>query len=115
MDELAGKGFTFKEAMYAMTQLFPNLQIGYALSEQTGTTDGIVKFPTDKADGKYTQLANKIKGHTNAGGTWANSQVVQEDLYVPPPPVTRSSDPIFCKRRQFQLLFLWQIIWRPAR
>ncbi len=97
VDELAGKGFTFKEAMYAMTQLFPNLQIGYALSEQTGTTDGIVKFPTDKADGKYTQLANKIKGHTNAGGTWANSQVVQEDLYVPPPPVTRSSDPISVK------------------
>ena len=97
VDELAGKGFTFKEAMYAMTQLFPNLQIGYALSEQTGTTDGIVKFPTDKADGKYTQLANKIKGYTNAGGTWANSKVEQKDLYVPPPPVTRSSDPISVK------------------
>jgi len=75
VDKLASKGFTFKEAMYALGKLFPGLEgMSYSLAEQAGTKEGVVKF---SADTNYTPLVEKIKAHTNAGGKWENSQVIQ--------------------------------------
>ncbi len=91
VDKLAAAGFTFKEAMYALDQLFPGLDIGYSLGEQAGTPQGIVRFSADKS---YTPLAEKIKGYTGAGGAWQDSQVVQANVNENKPADTNRTDPI---------------------
>ncbi len=96
--EMASKGFTFKEAMYALDQIFPGLDIGYSLAEQGGAEaqpQGLVRFTSDKS---YTPLAEHIRSFTGKGGKWEDSKVIQADkaAEVKPAPTTRT-DPISVK------------------
>ena len=96
--EMANKGFTFKEAMYALDQIFPGLDIGYSLAEQAGAEaqpQGLVRFTSDKS---YTPLADHIRSFTGKGGKWEDSKVIQADkaAEVTPAPTTRT-DPISIK------------------
>lgn len=76
VNQMKAAGFTFKEAMYALDQLFPNLDIGYSLGEQSNTKDGIVRFTSDSS---YDELYNTIKGNTNSGENWAGSEVARRE------------------------------------
>lgn len=92
VDAFAAKGLSFKEAMYTLDQFFPGLDIGYALGEQAGTKEGIVRFNSDPS---YTPLAEKIKSFTGADGVWKDSQVVQAEKKPANEPVNTSrNDPI---------------------
>jgi len=103
VDELAAKGFSFKEAMYTLDQFFPGLDIGYSLGEQSSTAEGIVRFNSDES---YTPLAEKIKGYTGEGKAWAGSQVVQAKKEEVKPAETKRTDPISIKTGDSRLYFM---------
>lgn len=71
---LAEKGFSFKEAMFALDQLFPGLDIGYSLGEQSDHKEGCVRFTTDPS---YDKLAEQIEGLTKNGQVWQDSKVIR--------------------------------------
>lgn len=92
--ELASKGFTFKEAMFALDQLFPGLDIGYSLGEQAGTAEGVVRFPSDKS---YDALATEIENLTKNGGAWQDSKVLRTAPSTNKPADVKRTDPISVK------------------
>lgn len=91
---LASKGFTFKEAMFALDQLFPGLDIGYSLGEQVGTKEGVVRFTSDKS---YDTLANTIEGLTKNGQVWQDSKVIRSKPAENKPADVKRTDPISVK------------------
>ncbi len=88
---LADKGFSFKEAMFALDQLFPGLDIGYSLGEQAGTKEGCVRFTTDPS---YDKLAQQIDALTKNGQVWQDSQVIRSKPVDNKPADTGRTDPI---------------------
>lgn len=104
VDELAAKGFSFKEAMYTLDQFFPGLDIGYSLGEQKDFPQGAVRFTSDES---YTPLAEKIKGYTGKGGKWEDSKVIQaEKPKTNTPQNTNRTDPISIKNGDSRLYFM---------
>ncbi len=98
VDTMVKEGFSFKEAMYALDQIFPGLDIGYSLAEQGSAAaqpQGLVRFTSDET---YKPLADHIRSYTAKGGKWEDSQVIQADkaAEVTPAPTTRT-DPISVK------------------
>ena len=93
---LASKGFTFKEAMFALDQLFPGLDIGYSLGEQVGTKEGVVRFTSDKS---YDTLANTIEGLTKNGQVWQDSKVIRSTPVENKPADVKRTDPISIKTK----------------
>ena len=89
--ELANAGFSFKEAMFALDQLFPGLDIGYNLGEQAGTKEGCVRFTSDPS---YDKLAEQIEGLTKNGQVWQDSQVIRTKPTENKPADTNRTDPI---------------------
>lgn len=94
VDKLAKAGFTFKEAMFALDELLPDLDIGYSLGEQSGTKQGVVRFSSNTS---YTPLAEQIRSYTKAGGVWQDSQVIQELKTENKPVKPSRTDPISVK------------------
>lgn len=88
---LADKGFSFKEAMFALDQLFPGLDIGYSLGEQAGTKEGCVRFTRDSS---YDKLAEQIDALTKNGQVWQDSQVIRSNPGEGKPADTTRTDPI---------------------
>ncbi len=88
---LADSGFSFKEAMFALDQLFPGLDIGYSLGEQAGTKEGCVRFTTDSS---YDKLAEQIDALTKNGEVWQDSQVIRSQPTENKAADTQRTDPI---------------------
>ena len=64
-------GFTFKEAMYTFTQLFPDAGVQYDLSDQNGTRT-YSKVSDNEASGTlYKTIGEQILNYWNVGGTAA--------------------------------------------
>lgn len=103
VDKLAASGFTFKEAMYALDQLFPGLDIGYSLGEQSDYPQGVVRFSANES---YTPLAEKIKGYTGADGVWKDSKVIQDRAVENKPQPTKRTDPISVKDGNSRFYFM---------
>ena len=65
-------GFTFKEAMYTFTQLFPDAGIQYDLSAQNGTRT-YSKVADNEASGTlYKTIGEQILNYWNVGGSAGN-------------------------------------------
>lgn len=62
-------GFTFKEAMYTFTQLFPDAGVEYDLSAQNGTRTYSKVSDTDASQGIYGTIGDQILQYWNVGGT----------------------------------------------
>lgn len=64
-------GFTFKEAMYTFTQLFPDAGVQYDLSDQNGTRT-YSKVSDNEASGTlYKTIGEQILNYWNVGGSAA--------------------------------------------
>ncbi len=79
-------GFTFKEAMYTLTQLFPDAGIEYDLEDQSGTRTYSIVADSDASGSLYSTISTQILNYWNVGGTAAtegddstNGQVTKYD------------------------------------
>ena len=64
-------GFTFKEAMYTFTQLFPDAGVQYDLSAQNGTRTYSKVADTDASGTLYKTIGEQILNYWNVGGSAA--------------------------------------------
>ena len=64
-------GFTFKEAMYTFTQLFPDAGVEYDLSAQNGTRTYSKVADTDASGTLYKTIGEQILNYWNVGGSAA--------------------------------------------
>lgn len=67
-------GFTFKEAMYLLTQLFPDAGIVYDLDDQDGTRTYSIVSDTDASGDLYATIAAQILEYWNVGGEAATEE-----------------------------------------
>ena len=67
-------GFTFKEAMYTLTQLFPDAGVQYDLSEQNGTRTYSKVADNDASVSLYQTIGDQILNYWNVGGTPATEK-----------------------------------------